>query len=113
MRITRYKAATLAGALLALMASAANAANPRLALVIGESAYPDGALPTTANDAGLVAQVLQAAGFDVVGARDLDGKGVREAMRDFLDRANAAGPDMQAFVYVSGRARPDNPRSPG
>jgi len=104
LRIIRYKAATLAAALLAIMASAAEAANSRLALVIGESAYPDGALPTSANDAGLVAQVLQAAGFDVVGARDLDGKGVREAMRDFLDRANAAGPDMQAFVYVSGRA---------
>ena len=72
--------------------------------MIGESAYPDAALPTAANDAGLVAQVLQAAGFDVVGARDLDQKSVRESLRDFLDKANAAGPDMQAFVYLSGRA---------
>ncbi len=48
-------------------------------------------------------KVLQAAGFDVVGARDLDQKSVREALRDFLDKANAAGPDMQAFVYFSGR----------
>jgi len=29
--------------------------------------YRDAALATTANDAGLIAQTLQAAGFDVVG----------------------------------------------
>ena len=51
-----------------------SAQNPRIALVIGEESYPDGTLATSANDAGLVAQVLQAAGFDVVGARDLDEK---------------------------------------
>ena len=94
----------MAGATLAAWVQTADAANPRIALVIGEATYADGALPTTANDAGLVAQVLQAAGFDVVGARDLDQKSVRESLRDFLDKANAAGPDMQAFVYFSGRA---------
>ncbi len=94
----------MVGVALAAWAQTADAANPRIALVIGESTYADGALPTTANDAGLVAQVLQAAGFDVVGARDLDQKSVRESLRDFLDKANSAGPDMQAFVYFSGRA---------
>ncbi len=78
--------------------------NPRIALVIGNATYPDQALATTANDAGLVAQTLQAAGYDVVGARDLDEKSLRVALRDFLDKASAAGPDMQAFVYLSGRA---------
>ena len=78
--------------------------NPRIALVIGNAAYPDHALATTANDAGLIAQTLEAAGFDVVGARDLDGQSLRIAFRDFLDKAAAAGPDMQAFVYLSGRA---------
>jgi uncharacterized caspase-like protein len=77
--------------------------NPRIALVIGNATYPDEALATTANDAGLVAQTLQAAGFDVVGARDLDGQSLRTALRDFLDKAAAAGPDMQAFVYLAGR----------
>src|SRR5208337_203343 len=48
-------------------------------------------------------QTLQAAGFDVVGARDLDGQSLRTALRDFLDKASAAGPDMQAFVYLAGR----------
>ena len=104
MRIITLLRVALAGGALALWTVDADAANPRIALVIGESAYPDATLPTTANDAGLVAQVLQAAGFDVVGARDLDQKSIRESLRDFLDKANAAGPDMQAFVYLSGRA---------
>ena len=91
-------------ALTSLAASAQQTAqNPRIALVIGNATYRDQALATTANDAGLVAQTLQAAGFDVVGARDLDGQSLRTAVRDFLDKASAAGPDMQAFVYLAGR----------
>ena len=80
------------------------AANPRIALVIGNATYRDAALATPANDAGLIAQTLQAAGFDVVGARDLDGQSLRTAFRDFLQKAATAGPDMQAFVYLAGRA---------
>jgi uncharacterized caspase-like protein len=93
-------------ALAALGASAQQEAqnpNPRIALVIGNATYKDQALATTVNDAGLVAQTLQAAGFDVVGARDLDQKSLQTAFRDFLDKATAAGPDMQAFVYLAGR----------
>ena len=94
----------LATALLSLAADAQQTAqNPRIALVIGNATYRDAALATTANDAGLIAQTLQAAGFDVVGARDLDGQSLRTAFRDFLDKASAAGPDMQAFVYLAGR----------
>ncbi len=91
-----------------LLAGAAEAqqpaANPRIALVVGNATYRDAALATPANDAGLVAQTLQSAGFDVVGARDLDGQSLRTALRDFLQKAAAAGPDMQAFVYLAGRA---------
>lgn len=96
----------LAAAALALVALAAgqgaDAAERRLALVVGESAYPVKPLATAANDAGLVAQTLQAAGFDVTGARDLDETALKQAFRDFLDKANAAGPEAVAFVYVSG-----------
>ncbi len=94
----------LASGLFAPAAEAQQAANPRIALVIGNATYRDAALATPANDAGLVAQTLQAAGFDVVGARDLDGQSLRTAFRDFLQKAETAGPDMQAFVYLSGRA---------
>ncbi|MCI4680691.1 caspase family protein, partial [Rhodoblastus acidophilus] len=76
---------------------------PRIALVIGESNYKDGRLPTAANDAGLIADTLQRAGFDVTGAADLDQDGLRKALREFVDKAAAAGPNAIAFVYISGR----------
>ncbi len=80
----------------------ANAAERRIALVIGNANYQTGALATPANDAGLVAQTLQAAGFDVSGARDLDQESLRRAFRDFLDKAGSAGPDTVAYIYLSG-----------
>lgn len=78
------------------------AAEKRIALVIGNTAYQAGPLATAANDAGLVAQTLQAAGFDVIGARDLDEDALRKSMRDFVDKAAAAGPDAVTFVYLAG-----------
>ena len=81
---------------------AALAAEKRIALVIGEAAYKEHPLATAANDAGLIAQTLQAAGFDVTGARDLDEDGLRRALRDFLDKAGASGPETVAFVYFAG-----------
>src|SRR5262249_37094099 len=77
-------------------------AEKRVALVIGNAGYQAGSLTTPANDAGLIAQTLQAAGFDVAGARDLDQDSLRRAFRDFLEKATAAGPDTVAFVYMSG-----------
>src|SRR5262249_50943587 len=82
--------------------SGAARAEKRVALVIGNAGYQVGALTTPANDAGLIAQTLQAAGFDVVGARDLDQDSLRRAFRDFLEKATGAGPDSVALIYVSG-----------
>jgi uncharacterized caspase-like protein len=80
----------------------AEPAEKRIALVIGNSAYQAGELHTSANDAGLIAQTLQAAGFDVVGARDLDQDSLRRAFRDFLEKASSSGPDTVAFIYLGG-----------
>jgi uncharacterized caspase-like protein len=80
----------------------AASAEKRFALVIGNADYQVGALTTPANDAGLIAQTLQAAGFDVAGARDLDQDSLRRAFRDFLEKATNSGPDTVAFIYVSG-----------
>jgi uncharacterized caspase-like protein len=97
-------------ALCALIVSATNAgfaAEPpekRIALVLGNAAYQAGPLQTAANDAGLIAQTLQAAAFDVVGARDLDQDGLRRAFRDFLEKASQSGPNTVAFIYLSGYA---------
>jgi uncharacterized caspase-like protein len=94
-------------ALIFVLASPALSAEPtetRIALVVGNAAYQAGPLQTAANDAGLIAQTLQAAAFDVIGARDLDQEGLRRAFRDFLDKASASGPDTVAVIYLSGYA---------
>ncbi|AWN46203.1 peptidase C14 [Methylobacterium terrae] len=94
--------AALAGLVATALPAAAAPAERRIALVVGNGAYAAGPIPTAANDAGLVAQTLQAAGFDVVGARDLDEDALRRSLRDFTDKAAAAGPDAVAFVYLAG-----------
>ncbi|WP_050044086.1 caspase domain-containing protein [Bradyrhizobium sp. LTSPM299] len=74
----------------------------RLALVIGNASYKSNRLPTTVNDAALVAETLRAAGFSVMGARDLDEDLLRQAFRDFIDAVAKAGPDAVAAVYFAG-----------
>src|ERR1700674_10837 len=74
----------------------------RIALVVGDGAYEKSPLATAANDAGLIAQTLQAAGFDLVGARDLDADTLRGSFRDFIQKAQASGPGTVAMVYLSG-----------
>ena len=74
----------------------------RIALVIGNGNYQGSPLATAANDAGLIAQTLQAAGFDVVDARDLDGETLRQTFRDFIQKAQKAGPDTVAMIYLAG-----------
>src|SRR5947207_12025367 len=74
----------------------------RIALVIGNGAYAKSPLATAANDGGLIAQTLQAAGFDVVGARDLDGDTLRRSFRDFVQKAQASGPGTVAMIYLAG-----------
>ncbi len=74
----------------------------RIALVVGDGAYAKSPLATAANDAGLIAQTLQAAGFDVVGARDLDADTLRGSFRDFIQKAQASGPGTVAMIYLAG-----------
>src|SRR5258708_4840756 len=103
-----FRLCNIVAALLALIpftlvrAQSAAREENRVALVIGNAGYQAGALNTPANDAGLIAQTLQAAGFDVVGARDLDQDSLRRALRDFVEKATNAGPDTVAFVYLAG-----------
>src|SRR5258706_2064615 len=85
-----------------LISAAAQQQEKRIALVVGNGAYAKFPLATAANDAGLIAQTLQAAGFDVVGARDLDGETLRRSLRDFIQKAQASGPGTVAMVYLAG-----------
>jgi uncharacterized caspase-like protein len=85
-----------------LSSASAQQQEKRIALVVGNGAYAKSPLATAANDAGLIAQTLQAAGFDVVGARDLDGDTLRRSFRDFIQKAETSGPGTVAMVYLAG-----------
>jgi uncharacterized caspase-like protein len=74
----------------------------RVALVVGDGNYEKAPLATAANDAGLIAQTLQAAGFDVIGARDLDADGLRNSLRDFMAKVQTDPGNTVAMIYLSG-----------
>src|SRR6185312_14755 len=85
-----------------LTSAAAQQQEKRVALVIGNGAYAKGPLATAANDAGLIAQTLQAAGFDVIGARDLDGDTLRKSFRDFIQKVSSSDNNTVAMIYLAG-----------
>src|SRR5258708_1267807 len=99
-----YRIAAVLAVLAPLFAVPVNAQAPerRFALVIGNSEYKAGRLPTAANDAGLISETLRTAGFDVAGARDLDQDTLRRSVREFLDKVSAAGPPAVAFFLLTG-----------
>ncbi|MFL5158621.1 MAG: caspase family protein [Microvirga sp.] len=92
---------SLAFAAVAGQASVASAQG-RLALVVGQGAYEGRPLPTTVNDAGLIAQTLTSAGFEVIQARDLGANDLRSLVRDFLDKAQDLEPGSTVMVYLAG-----------
>jgi uncharacterized caspase-like protein len=97
---------TAAGVVLFMMAVAASAmAQSHVALVIGNSAYQTApALATTAADAEIVAETLRGAGYDVAELHDVRQADIGQTMREFIDKAAAAGPNGVAFVYFAGHA---------
>jgi uncharacterized caspase-like protein len=101
--IARAILALLLLPLVLLAPARAQAPEPRIALVLGNSDYRAGPLATSVNDAGLIAETLRNAGFDVTGAANLDQDQTRRAFREFLEKASAAGPQAVIFVYLAGR----------
>ncbi|WP_441229500.1 caspase family protein [Tardiphaga sp. 215_C5_N2_1] len=86
---------------LSLLSQSALAADKRVALVIGNSAYQNVVkLANPANDAAAMTETLKTANFDIVEARrDLKATEMRRALRDFADKARDA--DV-ALVYFAG-----------
>lgn len=74
----------------------------RFAPVIGNDQYRTATLATPANDAGLVADALGAAGFAVTGARNLDQAALRKTFREFIGQVASAGPNAVAVIYLAG-----------
>jgi hypothetical protein len=78
-------------------------AEPRMALVIGNSAYQAVTeLPNPANDAKAMAELLTAAGFEVATAPDLGQAEMRRAIGDFAARVAEKGQDTVALVFYAG-----------
>jgi uncharacterized caspase-like protein len=84
----------------------------RQALAPGNADYTGNPLATAVNDAGLVADALGAAGFEVSGAANLDPDSMRRAFWDFLSRAGGrerssscispgAGSNIKAKTYFA------------
>jgi uncharacterized caspase-like protein len=78
------------------------AAEPRVALVIGNSAYPSGPLRNPANDAELMADTLRKVGFDVIERRNADQLTMKRAIQEFGKRLEDAGPKAVGLFYYAG-----------
>jgi uncharacterized caspase-like protein len=79
--------------------SSLSSSNNRVALVIGNNAYPEASLSNAVNDAKLVAQTLSSLGFDVYDGYDLD----RTDTSILLDRYLAAlSDDGVGLFYFAG-----------
>jgi Caspase domain len=86
-----------------ISASHASAAENRLALVIGQSAYRAvPALPNAENDGKRMAELLTNSGFQVTAAPDLSQTDMRQAISDFAAKVAASGPDTVAAVFYAG-----------
>jgi len=97
-----FSLAAVAASLFLLGASAN--AQARLALVIGNAAYPKGPIAHSLADGGLVAEALTSIGFDIVEGADVNSGDFRRLFGEFLAKVNAAGPDAIAFIYYNGYA---------
>jgi uncharacterized caspase-like protein len=88
---------------LGLMGEVARA-EPRVALVIGNSHYGAdiGSLPNPVNDAGLMAQALQQTGFTVIKVTDADQKKMKRAIAEFGDKLNQAGANATGLFFYAG-----------
>ncbi len=80
----------------------AAAPEPRVALVIGNSAYADSPLANPVNDARLMAETLRGLGFDVIERTDADQREMKLAIFELGDRLDAAGRDAVGLFYYAG-----------
>ena len=75
---------------------------PRVALVIGNGAYPNAPLANPVNDARLMAETLRGLGFDVIERTDATQREMKLAIFELGDRLEAAGKDAVGLFYYAG-----------
>ena len=74
----------------------------RVALVIGNGDYKGAKLSKTASDARMIGRTLDDLGFGVVTLRDLDLKGLSQAIQEFGNLLQAAGPETVGLFFYAG-----------
>ncbi|MHC2461236.1 caspase family protein [Bradyrhizobium embrapense] len=75
----------------------------RVALVIGNANYENAPkLANPGNDAQSMAELLNAAGFEVIAATDLRQSDMVKVLQDFSDKVAARGPGTVAMIYYAG-----------
>jgi uncharacterized caspase-like protein len=98
---------TLLGSILlvGLAAATSAAAEPRLALVIGNSSYQFARpLNNPVRDANSMSNALRGAGFEVVAATNLNRTDMSRVVREFSARVAQQGSRAVALVYYTGHA---------
>jgi uncharacterized caspase-like protein len=93
--MVRYACALIA---CLVLVTAGHAAERRVALVIGNSAYKQAPLLNPGNDARAMAQVLRESGFAVKELRNLNQAGMRRAIREFGDDIAKGGVGLFFFA---------------
>jgi len=80
-------------------------AEPRIALVIGNSHYTSeiGVLPNPVNDARLIAKTLKQVGFQIISVEDADHAQLNRAISALPALIGKAGPETAALVYYAGK----------
>ncbi len=86
----------------------AAAAQQRVALVIGNSAYQDGYLANPAGDAELISDKLRAVGFDVTTVVDADENTMERAIIDYTFKLQDATRDAVGVFYYAGHGIESN-----
>jgi uncharacterized caspase-like protein len=83
-------------------AHAQDAAARRVALVVGNNAYPTAPLLNPINDARAMAQALQRAGFTVILRTDATQPELTAAVREFGNQLKDGGPGTAGLFYFAG-----------
>jgi uncharacterized caspase-like protein len=92
-----------AGILLFSQLAISQAAENRVALVIGQSTYRAVVpLANPANDAKMMTELLGSAGFEVTTASDLSQNDMRQTVSDFAAKVAARGADTVALLFYAG-----------
>ena len=86
----------------AIKIATATVPEPRVALVIGNSAYRAAPLRNPANDARLIAETLRELGFQVTERTDVSQRGMRRLIRDFGEALDDAGRESVGLFYYAG-----------